>query len=72
MTSYAQSPRTPETTPPDGPPRDPVEPIPREDPTIPDPTPIDDPQPGKPGKTHMGALDLEVERLIRLVESRLH
>jgi hypothetical protein len=49
-----------------------VEPIPREDPTIPDPTPIDDPRPGKPGKTHMGAIDLEVERLIRLVEGRLH
>lgn len=64
--------RNPETTPPDGPPREPVDPITRGDPTaIPDPKPIDDPRPSKPSKTTLGPLDLEVARLIKLVESRL-
>jgi hypothetical protein len=61
--------RNPETTPPDGPPREPVDPIVRDDPTgIPDPKPIDDPRPSQPGKV-MGPLDLEIERLIRIVET---
>ena len=63
----------PETTPPDGPPREPVDPIPRRDPTaVPDPKPIDDPRPSKPSKTALGPLDLEIERLIKLVETRIH
>lgn len=40
-----------ETTPPDGPPRDPVDPVPRGDPLdVPNPKPIDDPRPPKPRK----------------------
>jgi len=63
----------PETTPPDGPPREPVDPITRGDPTaIPDPKPIDDPRPSKPIKTTLGPVDLEIERLIRIVETRIH
>jgi hypothetical protein len=59
--------RDPETTPPDGPPREPVDPT-----AVPDPKPIDDPRPGKPSKTAEGPLDREIERLIEIVETRLH
>jgi hypothetical protein len=65
--------RNPETTPPDGPPREPVDPITRGDPTaVPDPKPIDDPRPSQPSKTAEAPLDLEIERLIKIVETRLH
>lgn len=65
--------RNPGTTPPDGPPHDPVDPIPRVDPPAsPDPTPIDDPRPSKPTKTAQAPLDQEIERLIKIVEDRLH
>jgi hypothetical protein len=42
-----------EPTPPDGPPHDPVEPVPRRDSPgdVPSPTPIDDPRVPRPGKT---------------------
>ena len=41
-----------ETTPPDGPPREPVQPPTRGDPNPqPDPKPIDDPRPSKPRTT---------------------
>jgi hypothetical protein len=50
-----------------------VEPIPRNDPTIPDPTPLDDPRPSQPGKTRMSfPLDRQIERVIEIVETRLH
>jgi hypothetical protein len=72
-TAQIRGQRTPETAPPDGPPREPVDPITRGDPTAtPDPKPIDDPRPSKPSKTAMSPLDLEIERLIRIVETRLH
>jgi hypothetical protein len=40
-----------ETTPPDGPPREPVDPRTRDPNPLPDPKPIDDPRPGSPSKT---------------------
>lgn len=45
--------RSNETTPDDGPPHDPVEPVPVRDPPgdVPDPTPIDDPRVPRPRKT---------------------
>jgi hypothetical protein len=47
-----------ETTPPDGPPRDPVDPVPRGDPAVdvPNPKPIDDPRVPRPGKTMRAAV----------------
>jgi hypothetical protein len=72
-TARNRSQSTPETAPPDGPPHEPVDPITRKDPTAtPDPKPIDDPRPSKPSKTAMNPLDLEIERLIKIVEMRLH
>jgi hypothetical protein len=54
-------------TPPDRPPREPVEPRPRPDPRTPNPKPIDDPHPPKPGKTMRSTtLEREVDRLLDL------
>ena len=65
-----RAPTNTETTPPDGPAREPRDPIKRRDPTgVPDPQPIDDPPPSDPGKTTLGPLDLEIERLIKIVET---
>jgi hypothetical protein len=72
MARTAQAHRNAETTPPDGPPREPVDPITRDPTAVPDPKPLDDPHPGKPSKTASGVLDREIERLIKIVESRLH
>ena len=67
------APRSPETTPPDGPLREPVDPITRGDPTaVPDPKPLDVPHPSNPSNPTLGPLDLEIERLIKIVETRLH
>jgi hypothetical protein len=68
-----RAPKNPETTPPDRPPRKPVDPITRGDPTaVPDPKPIDDPSPAEPSGATLRPLDLEIERLIKIVETRLH
>jgi hypothetical protein len=66
-------------TAPDRPPRKPVDLPPRRDPNVepdpkplddpsllPDPKPLDDPRPGKPRKTMMLPVDVEVERLLAL------
>ncbi len=67
-------------TPPDGPPREPVDLPPRRDPNsepdpkplddpslLPDPKPLDNPRPGKPRTTMMVPIDVEIERLLALL-----
>jgi len=67
-------------TAPNRPPRDPVDLPPRRDPShepdpkplddpslLPDPRPLDNPRPGRPSKTMMLPVDVEVERLLALL-----